>query len=232
MNFRVMHYFEDRDKDKMVSEHETYEEANKKKEELNEYISSYEFYYVDVVRCGWCTNEQIYMDYHDKEWGVPCYDKQKLFEMINLEGQQAGLSWITILKRRESYRKAFDNFDPYVIATYDEEKIQELLQDPGIIRYRLKIESIIKNAKAYIKMEQNGEDFSEFIWSFVNGTPVLNHPKDLSEVPAKTELSDKLSKELKKRGFSFVGSTICYAYMQAVGLVNDHVVTCHCHQEK
>lgn len=182
-------------------------------------------------RCGWVTNEQIYLDYHDNEWGVPVFDNETLFEMLMLEGQQAGLSWITILKRRETYREAFDGFNPHLIHTYDEEKIQELLQNKGIIRYRLKIEAIIKNAKAYLQMKENGEDFSTFLWSFVGGTPMQNKWESLQEVPAKTEISDQMSKALKKKGFSFVGSTICYAFMQATGMANDHVTNCDCYQK-
>jgi DNA-3-methyladenine glycosylase I len=184
----------------------------------------------EMERCGWVTNDHLYMDYHDQEWGVPVYDDRLLFEYLNLEGAQAGLSWYTILKKRENYRKAFDDFDPSIIVTYDSEKIDELLQNEGIVRNRLKVNAVVTNAKAYFKVVEEFGSFQRYIWSFVGGSPIINHFNDLSEVPASTPISDKMSKDLKKRGFKFVGSTICYAFMQATGLVNDHLVTCHCYR--
>lgn len=178
-------------------------------------------------RCPWCGTDPLYMDYHDNEWGTPLYDNQKLFEFLILEGAQAGLSWITVLRKRENYRKAFDNFDPAKIARYTEAKKAKLLLNEGIIRNRLKIDSAIKNAQAYLAMQKNGEDFSEFLWSFVGGKPKQNKWKSMSQVPALTPESDAMCKALKQRGFNFVGSTICYAFMQATGMVNDHVVGCY-----
>lgn len=183
-------------------------------------------------RCGWVNQDPLYIDYHDNEWGVPVYDDQKLFEFLNLEGAQAGLSWYTILKKRENYRVAFDQFDPIKIAEYDGKKIEQLLQNEGIVRNKLKINAVITNAKAYIEVVKEFGSFREYIWSFVGGKPIQNHFKDLSEVPATTEISDQMSKDLKKRGFKFVGSTICYAYMQATGMVNDHITTCVCYKRK
>lgn len=180
-------------------------------------------------RCGWVTADPLYLEYHDKEWGAPTTDARELFEMLCLEGQQAGLSWITVLKKRENYRRAFHNFDPQRVAALGEQEIAALLQDSGIIRHRGKIEAIIANAKAYLAMEAAGEDFVTFIWSFVDGEPQLNHWQELSQIPAKTERSDALSKALKKRGFKFIGSTTCYAFMQASGLVNDHLTGCLCY---
>ena len=182
-------------------------------------------------RCGWVNQDPLYIDYHDHEWGVPVYDDQLLFEYLNLEGAQAGLSWYTILKKRENYRKAFDQFDAEKIIRYDDKKIEELLHNEGIVRNKLKINAVITNARAYLKVKEEFGSFQEYIWSFVNGKPIQNHFKDLSEVPATTEISDKLSMDLKKRGFKFVGSTICYAFMQATGMVNDHIVTCDCYQK-
>ena len=181
----------------------------------------------EKVRCPWCGTDPLYMEYHDKEWGTPLYDNQKLFEFLILEGAQAGLSWITVLRKRENYRKAFDNFDPIKIARYSDVKVEKLLQNEGIIRNRLKIESAIKNAKAYLAMQKNGEDFSEFLWSFVGGKPKQNKLKHMGEALASTLESDAMSKALKKRGFNFVGSTICYAFMQATGMVNDHMTNCY-----
>ncbi len=178
-------------------------------------------------RCPWCGTDPLYMDYHDNEWGTPLYDNQKLFEFLILEGAQAGLSWITVLRKRENYRKAFDNFDPAKIARYTDAKKAKLLLNEGIIRNRLKIDSTIKNAQAYLAMQKNGEDFSEFLWSFVGGKPKQNKWKSMSQAPAFTAESDAMSKALKQRGFNFVGSTICYAFMQATGMVNDHIVGCH-----
>lgn len=180
-------------------------------------------------RCGWVTQDSLYEEYHDHEWGVPVYDDRLLFEFLNLEGAQAGLSWYTILKKREGYRKAFDQFDPEKIIQYDEKKIEELLQDEGIVRNKLKIHAVIQNAHAYFKVVEEFGSFREYIWSFVGGKPIQNHFQQLNEVPASTEISDRMSKDLKKRGFKFVGSTICYAYMQAVGMVNDHITSCDCY---
>lgn len=184
-----------------------------------------------IKRCGWVNQDPLYIEYHDMEWGVPVYDDRLLFEFLNLEGAQAGLSWYTILKKRENYRKAFDHFDPDKIAAYDEQKIEELLHNEGIVRNKLKINAVVTNAKAFLKVVDEFGSFSEYIWSFVGGKPIQNHFQDLSEVPAQTEISDKLSKDLKKRGFKFVGSTICYAFMEAVGMVNDHITTCHCYKK-
>jgi DNA-3-methyladenine glycosylase I len=167
------------------------------------------------------------VDYHDKEWGRPVYDDNKLFEMIILEGAQAGLSWSTILKRREGYRTAFNNFDAAKIVKYDEQKLSELINDPGIIRNKLKISGTVKNAKAFLEVQEQYDSFSNFIWQFVDGKPIKNSWKSVQEYPTKSVESDKMSKELKKRGFTFVGTTICYAFMQAVGMVNDHTVDCY-----
>lgn len=182
-------------------------------------------------RCSWPKDDEIYIEYHDKEWGVPVYDDQVLFEMLILEGAQAGLSWITILKRRQSYRKAYDNFEPVKMANWTAEKIQSLLQDPGIIRNKLKVAAAQQNAQAYLEIVKEYGTFKEFIWSFVEHKPRINYWKTMSEVPATTPESDAMSKELKKRGFKFTGSTICYAYMQSVGMVNDHVTSCFRHKE-
>ena len=179
-------------------------------------------------RCPWSQGE-IYHAYHDQEWGVPSHDDRFLFEMLNLEGAQAGLSWITILKKRENYRKVFDNFNAERIAKYNDRKVAELLADPGIVRNRLKVAATIQNAKAYLEVQQEFGSFDKYIWQFVEGSPKQNHWKALSEAPAKTAQSDAMSKDLLKRGFKFVGSTICYSFMQAVGMVNDHLVTCHRH---
>lgn len=181
----------------------------------------------DVVRCGWCGTDELYCQYHDEEWGVPVYDDQKMFEFLTLEGAQAGLSWITVLRKREAYRKAFDNFDPVKIARYSEARKARLLQNPGIIRNRLKIESVVRNARAYLDMQEKGESFSEFLWQFVDGKPKQNRRRTLADIPASTPESDAMSKALKKRGFNFVGTTICYAHMQATGMVNDHLISCH-----
>lgn len=177
-------------------------------------------------RCAWVNSDPVYIEYHDKEWGKAIHDERLLFEFLNLEGQQAGLSWITVLKKRENYRKLFDNFDAKKIAEYDQKKINQLLKDPGIIRNKLKINAIVTNAKALLKMQQEGLNFSDYIWSFVNNKPIKNHWKTIKDIPSKTEISDSMSTELKKRGFKFVGSTICYAFMQAVGMVNDHTPDC------
>ncbi|CFQ95753.1 DNA-3-methyladenine glycosylase [Yersinia frederiksenii] len=184
-----------------------------------------------LQRCGWVTSDPLYIDYHDKEWGIPQRENQALFEMLCLEGQQAGLSWITVLKKRENYRKCFHNFDPVRVAKMGPKEVETLVLDSGIIRHRGKIQAIITNAQAYLAMEANGEDFSEFIWSFVEGTPKVNHWWSLAEAPATTPISDTMSKALKKKGFKFIGSTICYAFMQASGLVNDHMCNCFCHPD-
>ncbi|MCA1029495.1 DNA-3-methyladenine glycosylase I [Bacillus timonensis] len=180
-----------------------------------------------MKRC-WDTTDPLYIKYHDEEWGVPVYEDQKLFEMLILEGAQAGLSWITILKKRENYREAFDGFDAGKIATYDEKKAEELRMNPGIVRNRLKIAATIGNAKAFLKVQEEFGSFREYIWQFVGGKPIVNHWNSMEEVPVSTKESDAMSKDLKKRGFKFCGSTICYSYMQAVGMVNDHIVDCHC----
>lgn len=182
-----------------------------------------------MERCGWVSQDPLYIAYHDNEWGVPETDSKKLFEMICLEGQQAGLSWITVLKKRENYRACFHQFDPVKVAAMQEEDVERLVQDAGIIRHRGKIQAIIGNARAYLQMEQNGEPFVDFVWSFVNHQPQVTQATTLSEIPTSTSASDALSKALKKPGFKFVGTTICYSFMQACGLVNDHVVGCCCY---
>jgi DNA-3-methyladenine glycosylase I len=179
-----------------------------------------------ITRCQWTGNDALYQKYHDEEWGVPVHDDRKLFEMLILEGVQAGLSWITILRKRENYRKAFDNFDAKKICKYDSKKIEQLLNNDGIIRNRLKISAAITNAKLFLEIQKEFGSFDKFIWQFVDGKPIIKHWKTMKEIPAKTTESDLISKELKKRGFKFVGSTICYAFMQAVGMVNDHMVDC------
>ena len=181
--------------------------------------------------CDWCGTEEIYVDYHDKDWGVPVHDDRLHFEMIILDGAQAGLSWITILKRRESYRKAFDNFDVLKVSRYSGKKIEKLLTIPGIIRNRLKVNSAVQNARSFLKIQKEFGSFDKYIWQFVNHKTIQNKWKKMSELPAKTAQSDAMSKDLKKRGFSFVGSTICYAYMQAAGLVNDHTLGCFRYKE-
>ena len=180
-------------------------------------------------RCPWCEGFDLYRDYHDTEWGVPLRDDRALYELLILEGAQAGLSWSTILKKREHYRKVFDSFDPQVIAGYDDKKIRSLLSDPGIVRNNLKIAATITNAKAFLALTRDGDSFSEFLWQFVNQQPIQNERRDPTEVPAKTPESDAMSKVLSRAGFKFVGSTICYAFMQASGMVNDHLVSCHRH---
>ncbi len=177
------------------------------------------------VRCAWARNE-LAIRYHDEEWGVPVYDDRRLFEFLVLEGAQAGLSWDTILKKRENYRSAFDEFDAARIARYQQRKIARLLADPGIVRNRLKITSTVQNARAFLKVQEEIGSFDRYIWQFVDGRPRVNAWKSLRQVPARTTQSDTMSKDLQKRGFNFVGSTICYAFMQAVGMVNDHLVDC------
>jgi len=183
------------------------------------------------TRCAWCTNDLLYIRYHDNEWGVPVHNDRRLFEFLVLEGAQAGLSWITILRKRAAYRKAFDNFDYNKVANYNERKIQALLKDEGIVRNRLKIRSAVQNANAFLKIRDEFGTFNKYIWEFVDGKPIRNKWKSIKQIPARTELSDKLSKDLKQRGFTFVGSTICYAHMQATGMVNDHTVDCFRYQE-
>ena len=177
-------------------------------------------------RCGWSTNDPLYVRYHDEEWGRPQHDDQMLFEMLILEGAQAGLSWITILRKRESYRKAFAGFDPKKVARFDAKKEAALMQDEGIVRNRLKISSTVTNARAFLDVQKEFGTFDRYIWSFVGGKPLKNKRRTLGDVPARTPESDAMSKDLKKRGFRFVGSTICYAFMQACGLVDDHVAEC------
>lgn len=181
----------------------------------------------EKIRCEWAGDTQIYIDYHDNEWGRPVHDDDKLFEMLILETMQAGLSWITVLKKREAYRIAFDNFDPQKIILYDNLKIEELMQNARIIRNRLKIHSAITNAKIFLDIKDKYGSFDEFIWNYVDNTPIIGQYKSMQDLPATTPLSDKISKDLKKIGFKFVGSTIVYAFMQAIGMVNDHVMTCY-----
>ena len=183
------------------------------------------------TRCGWVTDDPLYMAYHDEEWGVPLRDDRGLFEMLILEGAQAGLSWYTILRKREAYRQAFDGFDPERIAQYGDGKVALLLEDPGIVRNRLKVRSAIANAQAWLELRESGVGFSEFLWAFSGGAPVVNAWRRLEDVPATTPVSEAMSKALKGRGFRFVGPTICYAFMQAVGMVNDHVTSCFRWQE-
>ncbi len=184
-----------------------------------------------ICRCSWCGDDPLYIAYHDTEWGAPLRDEQKLFELLILEGAQAGLSWITVLRKRENYRIAFDNFDPKKIARYSDAKVAKLLANEGIIRNRLKVASAIKNAKALLAMHAAGENFSEFLWSFVDGKPKQNRWQHLRDAATSTPESDAMSKALKQKGFNFVGSTICYAFMQASGMVNDHIIDCYRHKE-
>jgi len=181
----------------------------------------------EKVRCPWAEESPIFYDYHDNEWGRPVHDDNKLFEMLILEGAQAGLSWLTVLKKRDSYREAFDGFNPSKVALYDDAKIQELMANVGIIRNRLKIQAAITNANLFLETASKHGSFDKFIWGYADYTPIVNHPKTMGDLPATTPLSDKISKDLKKIGFKFVGSTIMYAFMQATGIVNDHVVDCH-----
>ncbi|QDO93499.1 DNA-3-methyladenine glycosylase I [Formosa sediminum] len=186
---------------------------------------------MEIHRCGWCKNDDLYEAYHDLEWGVPVKDDATLFEFLILETFQAGLSWITILRKRENFRKAFDNFDYKKIAKYDDAKRKALTQDPGIVRNKLKINATISNAQAFIKIQEEFGSFSTYIWDFVNGKPIKNSFKSYKDTPANTPLSDAISKDLKKRGFKFVGSTVIYAHMQATGMVNDHEVNCFRYNE-
>jgi len=183
------------------------------------------------IRCPWPSDDKLMIKYHDKEWGVPLHNDKKLFEFLILEGFQAGLSWRTILYKRENFRKAFDNLDYSKVAKYDKRKINSLLKDAGIIRNRLKIEGAITNAKAFLQVRKEFGTFDRYIWSFVGGKPIQNKFKSLKELPARTELSDQISEDLKKRGFKFVGSTIIYAHMQATGMVNDHIISCYRYRE-
>ena len=178
------------------------------------------------TRCSWVNDDPLYVAYHDEEWGLPLRDDRALFEMLILEGAQAGLSWYTILKKREAYREAFDGFDPELIAAYDDQKVASLLQDPGIVRNRLKVQAAITNAQAWLALAESGMGFSDFLWTFSNGAPIVNAWSRLEDVPATTPASEAMSKALKRHGFRFVGPTICYAFMQAVGMVNDHTTSC------
>lgn len=183
---------------------------------------------MEKIRCGWCERDDLYRKYHDEEWGKPVYDDETLFKFLLLESFQAGLSWYTILNKRENFRKAFDDFNYKKIAQFDEGKVEELMDNSGIIRNRLKILATINNAQRFMEVQKEFGSFSNYIWDFVGGKPIVNNPKTLSEVPATTEISDKISKDLKKRGFKFLGSTVVYAHMQATGMVDDHLVDCHC----
>lgn len=185
----------------------------------------------DRTRCWWCGDDELYQEYHDLEWGVPVHDDRLLFEFLCLEGAQAGLSWITILRKRENYRRVFDNFDAGKIARYQDTKIATLLQDSGIVRNRLKVNGFVKNARAMLEMQDQGTTLDAYLWNFVDGETLQNNRQSINQVPANTDISDAMSKDLKKRGFTFVGSTICYAFMQAAGLVNDHTVDCYRHSE-
>ena len=184
-----------------------------------------------MSRCGWAGTDPLYLSYHDTEWGVPVHDDGRLYEFLVLEGAQAGLSWLTILRRRENYRKAFSGFDPAKVARYDRRRVERLLQNKGIIRNRLKVESAITNARAFLKIQDEFGSFDAYQWRFVEGRPIVNHRRTLARIPAHTRISDAFSRDLKQRGFSFVGSTIIYAHMQAVGMVNDHLVSCFRHRQ-
>lgn len=185
----------------------------------------------EVKRCNWSVSDPIYIKYHDKEWGVAVHNDRKLFEMIVLDGAQAGLSWLTILRKRENYRKAFDNFDPKKVAKYDKRKIAQLLKNDGIVRNKLKVESAVTNAKVFLKVKEEFGTFDKYIWQFIGGRTKVNSWKTLKDIPATSKESDAMSKDLKSRGFKFVGSTICYAFMQAAGMVNDHTVDCFRYKE-
>lgn len=184
-----------------------------------------------VTRCEWPGDDPLYIAYHDEEWGRPVHDERELFELLILEGAQAGLSWITVLRKRENYRTAFDNFDPRKVAAYQQTKIEELLGNPGIIRNRLKVNAAVNNAKVFIEIQEEFGSFDAYLWGFVEGKPIVNGWESLSEIPASTPLSETISKDMKKRGLKFVGPTIVYAYMQSVGMVNDHLTSCFCYQE-
>ena len=184
-----------------------------------------------MERCPWCESFDLYRQYHDEEWGVPLFEGKRLFELLILEGAQAGLSWATILKKREHYRQVFDGFDPHLIALYNDAKVAALLSDSGIVRNRAKVAATIQNAKAYLELTEHDQSFSDYLWGFVDDVPVQNNWRTLSDIPSKTVQSDAMSKALGRAGFKFVGSTICYAFMQAAGMVNDHLVTCFRHEE-
>lgn len=184
-----------------------------------------------MQRCGWVTEDPLYLAYHDREWGIAQNNKQALFEMLCLEGQQAGLSWITVLKKRENYRRAFHAFDPQAVSLMDDEDLARLMQDSGLIRHRGKLTAIINNARAYLAMEAKGEDFARFVWGFVDNQPVVHHFANYKEAPTTSEQAIALSKALKQRGFKFVGPTICYSFMQACGLISDHQINCFCHPD-
>lgn len=181
---------------------------------------------VNKIRCAWVSDDPLYIDYHDNEWGKPVHEDRQLFEMLNLEGAQAGLSWITVLKKRERYREVFDRFEAEKIIKYDQDKIEALLKDPGIIRNKLKVNAVVNNSRCFLDVIEEFGTFDQYIWQFVDHEPIVNSWKNVNEVPSKTPESDAMSKDLKKRGFKFVGSTICYAYMQACGMVNDHTTDC------
>jgi len=182
-------------------------------------------------RCEWSQKNEIYSIYHDEEWGKPLHDDQKLFEFLILEGMQAGLSWLTILKKRDAFRSAYENFDVHQVARFDQKKVDELMADTGIIRNRMKIEASINNAQRFLEVAEEFGSFDRYIWNFVDYQPIANRWAELSEIPAKTELSDRISDDLKRRGFKFVGSTIVYSHMQATGMVNDHLINCFCHPD-
>lgn len=184
-----------------------------------------------MKRCPWCEKNDLYIDYHDKEWGVPVFDDKKQFEFLVLESAQAGLSWLTILKRRENYRKAYDDFEAIKVASYGDNKVEELINNPGIIRNKSKIKASINNAKSFLEIQREFGSFCNYIWGFVDFKPIVNQFKSLSEVPARTSLSEEISKDLKKRGFKFIGPTIIYAHLQAVGIVNDHLIDCFRYKE-
>ena len=183
-----------------------------------------------IKRCPWASTHELNAVFHDEEWGVPVYDDETLFEFLILEGMQAGLSWLTILKKRDHYRQVLKDFDVQKVARFTEKRQEILLQDPGIIRNRLKVASMVSNAKSFIKIQKEFSTFSDYIWQFIDGEPIVNHWKSQAKVPVTTTISDAMSKDLKQRGFKFVGSTICYSYMQAMGMVNDHLVSCFMHQ--
>jgi DNA-3-methyladenine glycosylase I len=185
----------------------------------------------DLVRCSWCEGDPLYVSYHDEEWGVPLRDDKGLFEFLILEGAQAGLSWITILRKREGYRQAFQGFDPEVVARFDDGAVETLLANPGIVRNRLKVESAITNARAFLEVQASHGSFADYMWSFVDGRPIQNAWRRLEEIPPKTPLAERVSKDLRARGFRFVGPTIVYAHMQATGVVNDHLVSCFRHRQ-
>ena len=184
-----------------------------------------------ITRCSWPGDDPLYIAYHDEEWGVPCFDDATLFEFLILEGAQAGLSWLTILRKREGYRKAFDGFNAERMARYSEKKVAKLMADPGIVRNQLKIRAAINNAQCYLALCETERSLSDYLWGFVDGRPIVNHFKSLKQIPATTPLSDKIAKDMKRRGFKFFGSTICYAHMQATGMVNDHLTSCFRHRE-